>query len=95
MYYWQNFSKIEGSDKKRLGVKFLAETVKINSEFVTLGQLLQMLDVVSTGGMAKAYLSENTIYINGEQDNRRGKKLRNGDVILVPGVGKVKIEQGK
>ncbi|EAF6927681.1 S4 domain-containing protein YaaA, partial [Listeria monocytogenes] len=24
MYYWQNFSKIEGSDKKRLGVKFLA-----------------------------------------------------------------------
>lgn len=95
MYYWQNFSKIEGSDKKRLGVKFLAETVKINSEFVTLGQLLQMIDVVSTGGMAKAYLSENTIYINGEQDNRRGKKFRNGDVILVPGVGKVKIEQGK
>lgn len=95
MYYWQNFSKIEGSDKKRLGVKFLAETVKINSEFVTLGQLLQMIDVVSTGGMAKAYLSENAIYINGEQDNRRGKKLRNGDVILVPGVGKVKIEQGK
>lgn len=95
MYYWQNFSKIEGSDKKRLGVKFLAETVKINSEFVTLGQLLQMIDVVSTGGMAKAYLGENTIYINGEQDNRRGKKLRNGDVILVPGVGKVKIEQGK
>ncbi len=95
MYYWQNFSKIEGSDKKRLGVKFLAETVKINSEFVTLGQLLQMIDVVSTGGMAKAYLSENTIYINGEQDNRRGKKLRNSDVILVPGVGKVKIEQGK
>lgn len=95
MYYWQNFSKIEGSNKKRLGVKFLAETVKINSEFVTLGQLLQMIDVVSTGGMAKAYLSENTIYINGEQDNRRGKKLRNGDVILVTGVGKVKIEQGK
>ncbi|EAG0757265.1 S4 domain-containing protein YaaA [Listeria monocytogenes] len=73
----------------------MAETVKINSEFVTLGQLLQMIDVVSTGGMAKAYLSENTIYINGEQDNRRGKKLRNGDVILVPGFGKVKIEQGK
>ncbi|EAC9832030.1 S4 domain-containing protein YaaA [Listeria monocytogenes] len=73
----------------------MAETVKINSEFVTLGQLLQMIDVVSTGGMAKAYLSENTIYINGEQDNRRGKKLRNSDVILVPGVGKVKIEQGK
>lgn len=56
-------------------MKFLAETVKINSEFVTLGQLLQMIDVVSTGGMAKAYLSENTIYINGEQDNRRGKSF--------------------
>ncbi|WP_376698374.1 RNA-binding S4 domain-containing protein [Listeria fleischmannii] len=52
-----------------------------------------MLDVVSTGGMAKAFLSEHPIYVNGEQDNRRGRKLRNGDVILIPGKGKVKIEQ--
>lgn len=71
----------------------MADTVKINSEYVTLGQFLQMVDVVSTGGMAKAFLSEHPIYINGEQDNRRGRKLRNGDVILIPGKGKLKIEQ--
>lgn len=72
----------------------MADTVKINSEYVTLGQFLQMVDVVSTGGMAKAFLSEHPIYINGEQDNRRGRKLRNGDIVLIPGKGKLKIEQG-
>lgn len=71
----------------------MANVITIDREFVTLGQLLQMLDVVSTGGMAKAFLSEHPIYVNGEQDNRRGRKLRNGDVILIPGKGKVKIEQ--
>ncbi|EUJ28627.1 Uncharacterized conserved protein [Listeria grayi] len=71
----------------------MADTVKINSEYVTLGQFLQMVDVVSTGGMAKAFLSEHPIYINGEQDNRRGRKLRNGDIVLIPGKGKLKIEQ--
>ncbi|WP_239253817.1 S4 domain-containing protein YaaA [Listeria ilorinensis] len=70
----------------------MAEVVKIDREFVTLGQLLQMTEVVQSGGMAKAFLSEHPIYINGEQDNRRGRKLRNGDVILIPGKGKVKIE---
>ncbi|EUJ17445.1 S4 domain-containing protein YaaA [Listeria kieliensis] len=71
----------------------MANIVTIDSDYVTLGQLLQMLDVVESGGMAKAFLSEHPIYVNGEQDNRRGRKLRNGDVILVPGKGKVKIEQ--
>ncbi|EFI85095.1 S4 domain-containing protein YaaA [Listeria grayi] len=71
----------------------MADKVKINSEYVTLGQFLQMVDVVSTGGMAKAFLSEHPIYINGEQDNRRGRKLRNGDIVLIPGKGKLKIEQ--
>ncbi|EUJ47466.1 S4 domain-containing protein YaaA [Paenilisteria rocourtiae] len=72
----------------------MAESIKINTEFITLGQLLQMMDVISSGGMAKAYLSEHMVYINGEEDNRRGRKLRNGDVVLVPGEGKVQIQQG-
>ncbi len=77
---------------KKNGCDILAEVVKIDREFITLGQLLQMTDVVQSGGMAKAFLSEHPIYINGEQDNRRGRKLRNGDVVLIPGKGKVKIE---
>ncbi|MCM3359749.1 RNA-binding S4 domain-containing protein [Psychrobacillus sp. MER TA 171] len=47
-----------------------------------------MTDAISSGGMAKWFLSENPVYINGEADQRRGRKIRNKDVVNIPGVGK-------
>ena len=35
------------------------EEIRIDSEFVTLGQLLKMTDAISSGGMAKWFLQEN------------------------------------
>jgi S4 domain protein YaaA len=63
------------------------EKIKLNTEFITLGQFLKLADVIQTGGMAKWFLSENDIFINGEQDQRRGRKLRAGDSITIPGFG--------
>lgn len=63
----------------------------IDTEFITLGQFLKMTDVISSGGMAKWYLSEHDVYVNGEVDDRRGRKLRHGDVVAVPGEGKFRI----
>ncbi|MFS0575841.1 S4 domain-containing protein YaaA [Sporosarcina sp. 179-K 3D1 HS] len=68
------------------------ELLKIDAEFVTLGQLLKMTNAISSGGMAKWFLEENIVYVNGEEERRRGKKLRHGDIINVPGVGKYKID---
>lgn len=62
------------------------KTLKIDTEFITLGQFLKAADVISTGGMAKWFLSENEILINGEQDQRRGRKLRSGDKIEILGL---------
>ena len=59
--------------------------IKIDSEFITLGQFLKFADVISTGGEAKAFLSQNDVYINGELDVRRGRKLRPGDHITILG----------
>jgi len=56
----------------------------LRNEFITLGQLLKAADVVSSGGEAKAMLAEGGIVINGEEDNRRGRKLRPGDTIKLP-----------
>ncbi|MFD1204254.1 MULTISPECIES: S4 domain-containing protein YaaA [Sporosarcina] len=67
------------------------EILKIDTEFVTLGQLLKMTDAISSGGMAKWFLSENAVFVNGEQENRRGKKLVDGDIINIPGIGRFKI----
>ncbi|CAM5572275.1 RNA-binding protein OS=Lysinibacillus sphaericus OX=1421 GN=LS41612_00310 PE=4 SV=1 [Lysinibacillus sphaericus] len=60
--------------------------IEIDVEFVTLGQLLKMTDAISSGGMAKWFLHENDVYVNGEVDDRRGRKLRNGDVVNIPDV---------
>jgi S4 domain protein YaaA len=63
------------------------EKIKLNTEFITVGQFLKLAEVIQTGGMAKWFLSENDIFINGEQDQRRGRKLRAGDSIKIPGFG--------
>lgn len=58
---------------------------KINTEFITLSQLLKMEDCVSSGGEVKWFLSEIEVLVNGEKENRRGKKLYPGDVIEILG----------
>jgi S4 domain protein YaaA len=59
------------------------EKITITSEFITLGQFLKYADVISTGGEAKFFLQENEVIINGEVDNRRGRKLRDGDKVEI------------
>jgi len=54
----------------------MAEKVFIDTDTITLGQFLKLINVISTGGMAKWFLSENEVYINGELDQRRGKKIK-------------------
>ena len=57
--------------------------IKINSEYITLGQLLKMTDFIQSGGEAKFAVKELHITVNGEMDDRRGRKLRSGDVIII------------
>ncbi len=58
--------------------------IKIYTEFITLGQFLKLADLIQTGGEAKLFLnSDVSILINGEEDKRRGRKLRNHDKVKV------------
>ena len=61
--------------------------VKINSEYIELGQFLKFVDIIHSGGEAKVFLANNDVLINGELDVRRGRKLRPGDKIEVKGNG--------
>ncbi len=69
------------------------KSVVINTEYITLGQFLKMTDFISSGGEAKLFLSEIEVFINGEPDDRRGRKLRNGDILRVHGNGEFIIRQ--
>ncbi|SEN42387.1 S4 domain protein YaaA [Mesobacillus persicus] len=71
----------------------MSEEIKIDTEFITLGQFLKLAEVIQSGGMAKWFLSEHEVYVNGEQDQRRGRKLRNGDQIMIPEYGEFLVIQ--
>ena len=60
-----------------------ASEIAITTEFITLGQFLKLADIISQGGEAKAYLATQEVKVNGEPDNRRGRKLYPGDEILL------------
>ena len=57
--------------------------IREDEEYITLNVLLKLADIIPTGGMAKIYLQENVVLVNGEEENRRGRKLYRGDVVEV------------
>ena len=59
--------------------------IEIYTEYITLAQFLKLADLITNGGEAKFFLAENEVVINGEHDNRRGRKLRDGDQVEVLG----------
>lgn len=59
--------------------------VKISTEFIRLGQLVKLLDLVDIGGQVTVYLLSNEILVNGVDEKRRGKKLYPNDVVTLDG----------
>ncbi|MBD0382263.1 MULTISPECIES: S4 domain-containing protein YaaA [Paenibacillus] len=65
--------------------------IAINTEYITLGQFLKLADCISTGGQAKFFVKEEKIEVNGQAENRRGRKLVPRDVVSVEGFGQFEV----
>ena len=63
----------------------IIKEIKIKEDFITLGQFLKVIDLISSGGEAKIFLINNKITVNSELENRRGKKLYINDEIEING----------
>lgn len=50
---------------------------------ITLGQALKASDIVGSGGEAKVLIQAGEVFVNGEVETRRGRKLLPGDVVEV------------
>lgn len=74
---------------EKMKVFFYGEHMKeviINTEYITLGQLLKMMNLVATGGEVKFFLMQcKKVLVNDEENRRRGRKLRDGDQVEVDG----------
>ncbi len=51
---------------------------------IRLGQLLKLADLASGGGDIKALLAEG-VTVNGQPEERRGRQLHPGDVVVAAG----------
>jgi ribosome-associated protein len=60
----------------------VARNVEIRGDMIRLGQLLKLADVVDGGGEVKDYLAEVPVLVNGEPEDRRGRQLHPGDVVV-------------
>lgn len=76
-------------------MRILKNTFKLKTEYITLGQFLKEITVISSGGMAKWYLRENVIFVDGEIENRRGRKLYPGMMIEIPEEGTFFMEKNE
>ena len=50
---------------------------------ITLGQALKAAGIAGTGGEAKILVQTGEVLVNGEVETRRGRRLRDGDVVEV------------
>jgi ribosome-associated protein len=64
----------------------------LTTEFITLGQLLKAIGEIDRGSDVKEYLADTVILVNEEPDNRRGRKLRPGDLVVLPSGTRVRLE---
>ena len=61
----------------------MATFITITNDYITLGQLLKLANVVSSGGQIKHFLTNTNVLVNDVAENRRGKKLRVNDIVNV------------
>ncbi|HEM6117229.1 S4 domain-containing protein YaaA [Streptococcus pluranimalium] len=54
---------------------------KLFDDYITLQALLKETGIIQSGGAIKSYLADNTVLFNGQDEKRRGKKLRRGDKV--------------
>lgn len=61
------------------------DDISIGGEVIRLGQFLKFAGLLDSGGDAKEVIIDGYVSVNGEVDRRRGRQLRDGDLISFEG----------
>ena len=57
------------------------QVVKIKDEHIKLGQLIKLAGLVDNGVEAKYAIQNSLVFVNGQIDTRRGRKIVSGDIV--------------
>lgn len=63
------------------------ETIKIKTAMIQLDQFLKWASVLQSGGEVRILIEEKKIYVNGVLCTAKRKKLYDGDIIDIKGIG--------
>lgn len=55
--------------------------INLREDFIKLGQALKAAGLVESGVEAKIVITDGQVKVNGQVDERRGKKLISGDIV--------------
>jgi ribosome-associated protein len=61
------------------------DDISIGGEVIRLGQFLKFAGLLDSGGDAKEVIIDGLVGVNGEQERRRGRQLRDGDLVTFQG----------
>ncbi|GAA3825383.1 RNA-binding S4 domain-containing protein [Nocardioides panacisoli] len=59
--------------------------VGIRDEMIRLGQFLKLANLIEHGSEARTVCASGEVRVNGEVETRRGRQLREGDVVELGG----------
>ena len=61
------------------------DVVEIKEESIALFKLLKLANLVASGGEAKYVVSEGLVRVNGAVEEKKGKKIKPGDIVEFQG----------
>lgn len=64
----------------------VVDHVAIRDESIRLGQFLKLANLIDTGADAKLVIADGLVTVNDEVELRRGRQLRDGDVVELGGI---------
>ncbi len=56
---------------------------RLRTDSITLGQLLKVMDFISSGGEARDYIADHQVCVNSQSCDERGRKLHRGDLVVI------------
>lgn len=62
-----------------------SKTVKIETDYIELFKLLKYANIVESGAVAKIFIEDGVVFLNGSQEFRKRAKIKPGDRVLVDG----------
>ncbi|MFT4088328.1 MAG: RNA-binding S4 domain-containing protein [Gordonia sp. (in: high G+C Gram-positive bacteria)] len=62
------------------------DSITIRDDGIRLGQFLKLANLIESGADAKAVIADGLVSVNDEIEIRRGRQLRDGDVVELGGI---------